>query len=57
MIFELQSGDVETPVVKKFKETGGNGYRGDADAIADGKKLYTASSVTVLMVPARWAPR
>jgi len=45
MIFELQSGDVETPVVKKFKETGGNGYRGDADAIADGKKLYTSNCI------------
>jgi hypothetical protein len=27
MIFELRSGEVETPVVKKFRETGVNGYR------------------------------
>jgi len=45
MIFELRSGEVETPVVKKFKETGGNGYRGDADAIADRKKLYTSNCI------------
>jgi cytochrome c-L len=40
MTFELQPGEVETPAVKKFKETGDNDYRGNADAIADGKKLY-----------------
>ena len=45
MIFELQSGEVETPVVKKFKETGCNGCRGDADAIADGKKLHTSNCI------------
>jgi cytochrome c-L len=45
MIFELQSGEVETPVVKKFKDTGVNGYRGDADAIADGKKRYTSNGI------------
>jgi cytochrome c-L len=45
MTFELQSGEVETPVVKKFKETGVNEYRGDADAIADGKKLYTSNCI------------
>jgi len=45
MIFELRSGEVETPVVKKFKETGGNGYRGDADAIADRKKLDTSNCI------------
>jgi cytochrome c-L len=45
MIFELQSGGVETPVVKKFKETGVNDYRGDDRAIADGKKLYTSNCI------------
>jgi mono/diheme cytochrome c family protein len=45
MIFELQSGEVETPVVKKFKEWGVNGYRGDADTIADGKELYTSNCI------------
>jgi cytochrome c-L len=51
MIFEVQSGEVETPVVKKYKEMGVNGYRGDADgiadgdAIADGKKLYTLNCI------------
>jgi mono/diheme cytochrome c family protein len=45
MIFELQSGEVEMPVIKKFKKTGGNGCRGDADAIADGKKLHTSNCI------------
>jgi len=45
MTFELQSGEVETPVVKKFRETGDNDYRGDADAIADGKKLYVSNCI------------
>ena len=45
MTFELQPGEVELPVVKKFKETGDNDYRGDADAIADGKKLYTSNCI------------
>lgn len=35
------AGEVETPVVKKFKATGDNDYRGNADAIAAGKTLYT----------------
>jgi cytochrome c-L len=45
MTFELQPGETETPAVKKFKETGINDYRTDADAIADGKKLYTANCI------------
>ena len=45
LTFELQPGEVETPVVKKFKETGDNDYRGNADAIADGKKLYVSNCI------------
>ncbi len=45
MKFELKPGEVETPALKKFKETGVNDYRGDADAIAEGKKLYTANCI------------
>jgi cytochrome c-L len=45
MTFELQPGEVETPAVKKFKETGDNDYRGNADAIADGKKLYVSNCI------------
>jgi cytochrome c-L len=45
MTFPLQAGEVETPAVKSFKATGVNEYRGDADAIADGKKLYTANCI------------
>src|SRR5882672_946573 len=45
MTFELQTGEVETPAVKKFKETGDNDYRGNADAIADGKKLYVSNCI------------
>jgi cytochrome c-L len=45
MTFELQPGEVETPVVKKFRETGDNDYRGNADAIADGKKLYVSNCI------------
>ena len=43
--FELQPGEVETPAIKKFKETGDNDYRGNAEAIADGKKLYESNCV------------
>jgi cytochrome c-L len=43
--FPLQTGEVETPAVKNFKATGVNEYRGNADAIADGKKLYTANCI------------
>jgi cytochrome c-L len=45
MTFPLQSGEVETAAVKNFKATGVNEYRDNADAIADGKKLYTANCV------------
>ena len=45
MTFKLQPGEVETPAVKKFKETGGHDYRGNADAIADGKKLYVSNCI------------
>jgi len=38
--FSSQPGEVETPVVKKFKVTGVNDYRGNAEAIAAGKALY-----------------
>ena len=45
MTFELQPGEVETPAVKKFKETGNNDYRGNDDAIAEGKKLYASNCI------------
>jgi len=45
MTFELQPSEVETPAVKKFKETGQNDYRGNADAIADGEKLYVSNCI------------
>jgi cytochrome c-L len=45
MTFPLAAGEVETPAVKSFKETGVNDYRNNADAIADGKKLYTANCI------------
>jgi cytochrome c-L len=45
MKFEPLQGEVETPAVKKFKETGDNGYRGGADAIAEGKTLYTDNCI------------
>ena len=45
MTFPLREGEVETPAVKNFKATGTNEYRGNADAIAEGKKLYTANCV------------
>jgi len=38
--FSPQPGETETPAVKKFKTTGVNDYRGNADAIAAGKALY-----------------
>lgn len=43
--FELLSGEVETPAVKKFRETGDNDYRGNADAIAEGKSLYVSNCI------------
>jgi len=45
MTFPLQAGEVETPAVKHFKATGVNEYRDNADAIADGKKLYAANCI------------
>lgn len=45
MTFPLQAGEVETPAVKNFKATGVNEYRDNADAIADGKRLYTANCI------------
>ena len=45
MTFQLQPGEVETPAVKNFKATGVNEYRDNADAIAEGKKLYTANCI------------
>jgi len=40
MEFPLKPGEVDTPVLKKFKATGINDYRGDAQAIARGKELF-----------------
>ena len=45
MTFQLQTGEVETPAVKNFKATGVNEYRNNADAIAEGKKLYAANCI------------
>jgi cytochrome c-L len=45
MTFPLAPGEVETPVVKKFKATGVNDYRGNAAAIADGKRLYEENCI------------
>jgi cytochrome c-L len=45
MTFEPAPGETETPAVTKFKQTGVNEYRSNADAIADGKKLYTINCV------------
>ncbi len=45
MTFQLQTGEVETPAVKNFKATGVNEYRNNADAIAEGKTLYTANCI------------
>ena len=45
MTFELQPGEVETPTVTKFKKTGDNDYRDNSEAIADGKRLYTANCI------------
>jgi cytochrome c-L len=43
--FTLQPGEVETPAVKKFKATGINDYRGNAEAIAAGKALYEENCI------------
>ena len=45
MTFELQPGEVETPAVTKFKKTGDNEYRGNTDAIANGKTLYESNCI------------
>ena len=55
MIFELQPGEVETPVVKKIQENGG--LMPTRSLMARNSTHQTASSVTVLMVPARSVPR
>ncbi len=38
--FDLKPGEVETPVLKKFKATGINDYRNNEAALARGKELY-----------------
>jgi cytochrome c-L len=43
--FELQPGELETSAVKTFKEPGNNDYRGNAGAIADGKRLYASNCI------------
>ena len=45
LTFQLQPGEVETPAVKSFKATGVNEYRDNAEAIAEGKKLYTSNCI------------
>ena len=45
MTFPLQTGEVETTAVKNFKATGVNECRGNADAVADGKQLYTTNCI------------
>jgi cytochrome c-L len=45
MIFGFSPQRSKPPVVEKFKETGVKGYRDDADAIADGKKLCTSNCI------------
>ena len=45
MTFKLQPGEVETPAMKTFMATGVNEYRGNAEAIAEGKKLYTTNCI------------
>jgi cytochrome c-L len=45
MTFALRAGEVETPAVKNFKATGVNEYRGNVDAIAEGKELYTSNCI------------
>jgi cytochrome c-L len=45
LTLEFLPGEVDTPALKKFKETGVNDYRSDAQAIADGQKLYTSNCI------------
>jgi cytochrome c-L len=39
--FKPRPNEVETPAVKNFKATGVNEYRDNAEAIAEGKRLYS----------------
>ena len=59
MTFELQPDEVETPAIKKFKETGENDYRRNANALADGKNLYATYCLGCHGADgtARWARR
>jgi cytochrome c-L len=43
--FKPRPNEVETPAVKNFKTTGVNEYRDNAEAIAEGKRLYTIHCV------------
>jgi len=52
MTFVLQSREVETPIVKKFKETGVNDYRADAD----GKNIDTSDCIACHGVDRRDCP-
>ena len=45
MKFEPAPGETETPAVTRFLQTGVNDYHGNAEAIADGKKLYIINCV------------
>jgi cytochrome c-L len=40
---KARPNEVETDAVKSFKETGTNAYGGNAQALADGRKVYQAS--------------
>jgi hypothetical protein len=51
MTFELQSGEIETPIVKKFKETGDNDNRGKRLRTAKNSTCRTESSAKELMEP------